>query len=577
MPPDEAGHGPAAAQEPWRDGEVCRPWSEDRGRALAPGEVVAGRYVVDAQLGDGAFSEVFTAWDGQPGSSCRVALKRLRPAHAMNARSLHRFEHRELALLVRVSAAGPAPNVVCPRSDGLVWHEGLPLMVLELVEGPSLRASMDRSRSLRLPVDTVGRIALGLAQGLAAIHAVGGIHRDLKPSNVRLRGDGSPVILDLGIAKALWDEQDTTTSAPAWMTHRYAAPEQLDRAPVSAACDVYALGLILHEMLDGKVPLAGATFASTRALRLGEDGRPSSPTGRGLADALARIASACLARCPARRPTANEVAVAIEAALAPERGRRARLLKAVPLLAAGLLGGACSGVTASSPSGGVDAFYPLGEALRVEVGDVAIGQGGAERYGPSPVPGRRGALHFDGESDFVEVPSGEALDVGRGDFSIAAWIRTNARGQTSVLVDKRDEHEGRVRGFSFYLQQGNLGVQLADRDRATKCVGSSCWAYSNYRSSGFVADGAWHHVVVAIRRNEIDGGVFYIDGRPAGAFDPTDRPRSLDSEAPLRVGRRSSSEGGFFAGDLADVALYRRQLSEAEVVDLFLKSPPPSS
>ncbi|WP_437756173.1 protein kinase domain-containing protein [Sorangium sp. So ce1389] len=528
----------------------------------ARGEVLAGRFEVERLIGEGSFGWVFAATDLAERAPRRVAIKVLRHEHATQLRMLRRFEQRELALLRRVHAAAPAPNVVRALSPELFSHRGLPFLVLELIEGPSLRELLDERGPL--PPGEARRLGAGLARGLASIHAAQGVHRDLKPSNIRLRAGGEPVILDLGIARALWLTQETTASAPAWMTPRYAAPEQLAGGPASPASDVYALGLLLHEMLGGEVPVA-----ETREARASRDTPAPPALGSLLPGDVAALIRRCLARDPARRPAAAEVAEALAAPARPKiAARRAPLGMATLLLTAGgasaalsLLSGARA-VTGAAPV----ALYPLDALAGARADDLAGGNDASLVHGPTPTAGRiGGALRFDGVDDYVEAPHARSLDVGQGDLSITAWVQTTSAEGIEVIVDQRDEGPRGVHGYCVFLYRGGLSAQLADRDASPKCSMGASTACTNYLSGAFVADGSWHHIAVTVDRRAVDGGAFYVDGAAVGRFDPTSRPLSLDSRAPLRIGSRSSSESGFFRGVLDEVALYRRALSPEEV------------
>ncbi|XXY44870.1 protein kinase [Sorangium sp. So ce269] len=533
----------------------------------ARGEVLAGRFAIERPIGEGSFGWVFAATDLAERAPRRVAIKVLRHEHAAQLRILRRFEQRELALLRRVHAAAPAPNVVRALSPALFSHRGLPFLVLELIDGPSLREVLDARGPL--PPGEALRIGAGLARGLASIHAAQGVHRDLKPSNIRLRAGGEPVILDLGIARALWLTQETTASAPAWMTPRYAAPEQLAGGPASPASDVYALGLLLHEMLEGEVPLAGQTLAETREARASREAPELRALGFDLPDGVAALIRRCLARAPARRPAAAEVAEVLEAPARPRAAaRRAPLGMAALLLSAGGASAALSllpaarAVTGPAPV----ALYPLDVLAGARAEDLAGGNDAVLVRGPTPVDGRiGGALRFDGVDDYVEAPHARSLDVGEGDLSITAWVQTTSAEGIVVIVDQRDEGPRGVHGYCVFLSRGHLSAQLADRDASPKCSMGTSTACTNYLSGAFVADGSWHHIAVTVDRRAVDGGTFYVDGAAAGRFDPTSRPGSLDNRAPLRIGSRSSSESGFFRGVVDEVALYRRALSPEEV------------
>ncbi len=287
--------------------------------SLGPEEVVAGRYVVERQLGEGTFGWVFAALDSTGGG--RVALKVLRPEYASQEAVFLRFKRRELEILRRVHAAREHQNVVRVLEPDLVSHRGLAILVLEHIDGPGLDQILARERIL--DPGEARRLAASLARGLEAIHAAGGVHRDLKPANVRIRGDGEPVILDLGIARAMWETQTLTGTGQHLMTPLYASPEQLAGHEVGQESDVYALGLMLYEMLTGMVPLAGRTYVETAMARTTRSAPDPRSTGRKLDPVTVECTLACLQKDPEKRPTAADVARRLEAA-PKRRGNGAR-------------------------------------------------------------------------------------------------------------------------------------------------------------------------------------------------------------------------------------------------------------
>lgn len=253
------------------------------------GDLVGGRFRITSVVGVGSFAWVFVAEDLHSGQT--VALKMLRPERFGDDDALQRFESRELRLLERIEQVGHSPFVVRLWEKRLLRHEGLPYLVLEYVDGPSLQEW--RTQQEKLDIKEVARIGAGLARGLSVIHAAGGVHRDLKPSNVRMRNGKTPVLVDLGIARAMWETQKLTQgTAP--LTPKYAAPEQRRGLPATSAADVYALGVCLHEMLLGQTRLSS---------RMG------------------KLVTACLAVDPRERPTLQHIVQELDAVVS-SRGVR---------------------------------------------------------------------------------------------------------------------------------------------------------------------------------------------------------------------------------------------------------------
>ncbi|WP_437607060.1 protein kinase [Sorangium sp. So ce834] len=252
------------------------------------------RYRVERLIGEGTYAWVFSAHDTTADPLRRVAVKVLRPEHADAPETIQRFHDRELTLLRRVEQVGPSPNVVQLLEHELCMHRGLLFIVLEHIDGPSLRERLSEKKPFGS--DEAAKIGRGIALGLAALHAAGVVHRDLKPGNIILRNGNVPVIIDLGIAACPEAASDLTATGKTPMTPRYAAPEQQAGKQVDASCDIYALGVILEEMA-----VAGKLLAIARRCMAWEPSR--RPGAMEVADHLHR----CLEREPSRRPGAMEV------------------------------------------------------------------------------------------------------------------------------------------------------------------------------------------------------------------------------------------------------------------------------
>ncbi|MCY1022715.1 LamG domain-containing protein [Pyxidicoccus sp. MSG2] len=205
----------------------------------------------------------------------------------------------------------------------------------------------------------------------------------------------------------------------------------------------------------------------------------------------------------------------------------------------------------------MNAWYPLDEIVGPTASDIIAWNPGRHVNGPVPVVGKVGnALRFDGINDYVEAPSAPTNQMGSGDLSIDAWVRTSQISDVQMIVDKREETvSSNVRGYGFYLYNRQLGFQLADGA-----------GYSIYGTSGVnVSDGRWHHVAVTVDRDNASGGRFWLDGVLVGTFDPRVRPGSLDSTRPLRIGSRSTYVTGIFNGDIDEVAMHNRVLTPADI------------
>ncbi|HET7035010.1 MAG TPA: serine/threonine-protein kinase, partial [Thermomicrobiaceae bacterium] len=194
---------------------------------------------------EGSFSETYLATDTALGR--RVAVKVLRASFAADARFVARFERE-----ARAAAAVASPNVVdvydYGRQDDTLY------IVMEWVDGIDLK-QLIRQRA-PLPVPEAIALIGGILNGLQAIHRAGVVHRDIKPQNVLLTADGTPKLGDFGIARGPVDAGLTDTGM-ALGTAAYMAPEQATGAPPTPSADVYAAGVILFELLTGRLPFPG--------------------------------------------------------------------------------------------------------------------------------------------------------------------------------------------------------------------------------------------------------------------------------------------------------------------------------
>jgi serine/threonine-protein kinase len=283
---------------------------------VAPGALVADRYLVECQIGRGGMSNVYAAVHLVLGQ--RVALKVLAPRHLADERLRARFL-REAQAAVRLRGEHVARILDVGSLPG-----GAPYMVLEHLEGEDLAAFLTRAQ--RLPVGLAVDFVLQACLALAEAHGLGIVHRDLKPANLFLcrATDGAlqVKVLDFGVSKmpAVLTTTDLTLGSVLG-TPQYMAPEQMQASrDVDARADVWSLGVILYELLTGACPferpslvqvctaVTQGTVPSARALR------PSLPAG------LAAVLERCLQRQPRRRYGSVR---ALAEALAPFGGPRA--------------------------------------------------------------------------------------------------------------------------------------------------------------------------------------------------------------------------------------------------------------
>ena len=224
---------------------------------ITPGTVLKGTYRVEQELGRGGMGTVFLAT--HLGLEKRMAVKVLSPRAVASAESLARFE-REAKVAGRVSH----PAMTHVIDFGL--EQGTPYIVMEFVDGVELAQLIDRNGAL--PPRQAVAVMRQLISLLRAAHALGIVHRDLKPANIKVIEEAPDTgqlfvkVLDFGIAKVLGDMAGALTSEGMMVgTPAYMAPEQISGKPIDGRTDLYAAGLIFHEMLSGKRAYQGETIA----------------------------------------------------------------------------------------------------------------------------------------------------------------------------------------------------------------------------------------------------------------------------------------------------------------------------
>lgn len=273
-------------------------------------------------LGSGAVATVVRvhASDGRT-----FAGKLLHSSHEHDAAAARRFA-QEAALLRGVDD----PNIV--GVHGLVDIDGRRVLLLELVEGPTLARVI--AREAPLAESRLAEIGAGIARGLARAHAAGVVHRDLKPANILLAAGDAPKIADFGMARATSLGGADASALTVLGTPDYMAPESLDPLAVDVRSDLYALGCILHEMAAGAPPFRGATaFGLLGAHRTA----PIPVLPDSFSPALRALITSLLAKAPGDRPQAAPQVAALLAQIAA--GTTAAL--ALPTTVAGPACAAC--------------------------------------------------------------------------------------------------------------------------------------------------------------------------------------------------------------------------------------------
>ena len=460
--------------------------------SLNPGDTV-GPYVIHSALGRGGMGRVFRARDDRLARD--VAIKQLADASLTNDAA-----RRKVLQEARAAAGLSHPNIATVF-DVLDTADG-PAIVMEYVPGESLARHIPRHG---LPAVRAIEIAIQIADGLAAAHARDIVHRDLKPANIQITPDGTAKILDFGIAR--WTPGDherasaTTTTAQTATgrlagTPGYISPEQLGGAPADARSDIYALGVVLYEMLTGRKPFPAADLLGNAMAVARGDAPAIAAIVPGTPQSVIAVAERAMAKEPAARfQTAGDAGRALRQAhedllatarpatvAAPPRGRSLSTTiaaAAIALVIAATLGWQWLGTSndaAVSAHGSVFAVLPFRSATADGLSSqIAVGltEGLANRLSSLdsirllPVDDARQAAATAGDAALAAKALGARFVVD-GDVRVAgASIDT-----TVTLVDaKGKRHDaGRYTGdaaqvFDLHqrIAQGVIAV-LADAD-----------------------------------------------------------------------------------------------------------------
>jgi beta-lactam-binding protein with PASTA domain/tRNA A-37 threonylcarbamoyl transferase component Bud32 len=273
---------------------------------LAQGTVVADRYRLLGRLGSGGMADVWCAEDSL--LNRRIALKFLHPRFAQDEQFIERFRREASA------AAGlQHPNVVGVFDRGNV--DGSHYIAMEYVDGASLKDLIARGLSVGEAVEIVRQVLAGVKYA----HERGIIHRDLKPQNVLVDSEGRARVTDFGIARA--GASEITQTGSVLGTAQYLSPEQAQGLPVTAASDIYSVGVMLYEALTGGVPFDADSPVTVALKQVSERPRPPSEVNPQVSRALDGVVMRALAKDPANRfASAEEFSQALDAAEADPSG-----------------------------------------------------------------------------------------------------------------------------------------------------------------------------------------------------------------------------------------------------------------
>ncbi|MFG2056136.1 protein kinase [Micromonospora sp. NPDC048930] len=261
------------------------------------GQMVSGRYRLQAVLGRGGMATVWRGVDERLGRP--VAVKLLDRADAADPTTLQRFDRE-----ARTAGRLTHPNIVAVHDVGT--DDGVPYLVMELVDGTSLAALLAGGP---LPIDQAVDVARQICDALAAAHAQGVVHRDIKPANILLTATGTVKVCDFGIARLTHQQQaDLTAPHTAIGTSAYMAPEQASGTAVDARTDLYALGCLLYAMLTGHPPFTGDNPLAVLWQHQHEPAPPVASLRPDTPAHLDALIGHLLAKNPADRPaTATDV------------------------------------------------------------------------------------------------------------------------------------------------------------------------------------------------------------------------------------------------------------------------------
>jgi len=277
------------------------------------GTVLSGRYRLEAKLGSGGMSTVYLASDET--LERRVAVKVMHAEISDQPDQIERFR-REARAVAQLSH----PNVVSVIDAG--QDAGHPYIVFEYIDGETLKQRIERLGCL--PLDESAAYAIEVGRGLAAAHARSLVHRDVKPQNVLIDPEGRAKVTDFGIARSL-EAKGLTATGRVLGTTDYVAPEQAMGHAIDARSDIYSLGVLLYEMLTGKVPFYAETQVGVAMKHVNEPLPDVESRRPDVSAALAAVIETSTAKDPEHRYLGMAAMLRdLEAALEVEVSRAGR-------------------------------------------------------------------------------------------------------------------------------------------------------------------------------------------------------------------------------------------------------------
>jgi serine/threonine protein kinase len=257
---------------------------------LQPGQML-GPYRIISQIGQGGMATVYKAY--QPSMDRNVAIKVLPSRLAESQEFIQRFQ-QEARIIAKLEHPHILPVFDYGENDGITYF------VMRYLDAGTLSDKMEKGRPL--PLNEIDRLFTQLAEALSYAHGFGIIHRDLKPSNALIDSQGNLFLTDFGIAKLLESASPRLTQTDAIMgTPAYISPEQAQANKVDQRSDIYSLGIILYEMVTGRVPFVAETPLAVLLKHVGDQLPPPSSIKPDVPEAIEQVVLKALAKHPGDR------------------------------------------------------------------------------------------------------------------------------------------------------------------------------------------------------------------------------------------------------------------------------------
>ncbi|MEU2341903.1 Stk1 family PASTA domain-containing Ser/Thr kinase [Streptomyces sp. NPDC013082] len=406
------------------------------------GQLLDGRYRVDARIAVGGMATVYRAVDTRLDRV--LALKVMHPALATDAAFVERFI-REAKSVARLAH----PNVVGVFDQGA--QGAYVYLAMEYVAGCTLRDVL-RERGALQPRAALDILEPVLA-ALGAAHLAGFVHRDMKPENVLIGDDGRVKVADFGLVRAVGTATDTTGSLLG--TVSYLAPEQIEQGTADTRSDVYACGVVLYEMLTGGKPHGGDTAAQVIYQHLNEDVPAPSDAVPGLAAGLDELVAAATARNPDLRP--SDAVALLAASRVIREALTEEQLDAMPPQALAETRDAAEDRTSVIPR-----VIPAGQGTahhtsRLEMPRPALPEPGLGRRVPLAFRGRRGVLTAVVTVLLVLAAGAGVWYINSGQFTrVPALLGKTQSAAEERLADEGLDLKGVERAYSDTVRRGTV-------------------------------------------------------------------------------------------------------------------------